>query len=154
MNKFYDWKPEYTNAVVTIIDVSIGFTTYWFLAMSEKIKALFFAKFTEENAWVRYVVFQKLTDAVFMGFIPGIILLSISDYTLGRLGLKLGNVQESLIYIGIIGTLIFVINYFVYFVSKNPFNLNMYPQMRLMEWSKRNISIILWHGLLTYFPTN
>lgn len=138
MNNFYDWKPEYTNAFVTIISVSIGFATYWFLALSEKIKASFFKKYIEEKAWIRYVVYQKMMGVLFMGFIPGIILLSISDYSLTDLGLNLNNLKESLIYIGVMGSLIIIINYFV---SRNPFNLSMYPQMRIKHWHSKRIFV-------------
>ncbi len=138
MSHFYDWNPANTNAFITILSISIGFATYWFLAMSEKIKALFFNRYQGDDAWIKFVVFQKLTGALFMGFIPGIILLSISDYTLASLGFGLKNFSESLLYIAIIGTLIFVINFFV---SKNPFNLNMYPQMRIPEWNAKRIII-------------
>jgi membrane protease YdiL (CAAX protease family) len=147
MDNFYDWKPQYTNVFVTVISVSIGFATYWFLALSEKIKSLFFKKYDKKNAWVAYVFYQKMMGVVFMGLIPGIILLSISDYTLADLGIRFGNYKESLIYIAIMGTLIFIINFFV---SKNPFNLAMYPQMRINEWSKKSIIInsIAWAAYL------
>lgn len=138
MNNFYDWKPEYTNVFVSVISVSIGFATYWFLSLSEKIKALFFKKFTGDNAWVAYIFYQKMMGVLFMGVIPGIFLLSFSDYTLAGLGMNLGNFKESLVYISGVGTFVFIVNYFV---SKNPFNLSMYPQMRIKEWTKKTIVI-------------
>lgn len=150
MPNFYDWKPEYSDVFITIISVSIGFATYWFLAMSEKIKAQFFKKYDPEKAWVRFVVFQKLIGALFMGVIPGIIVLSVSNYTLADLGWKLGNYSESLLYILVMGSIIFILNFKV---SKNPFNLNMYPQMRLPEWTKKRIIInsLAWATYLFYY---
>ncbi|MEK6780128.1 MAG: CPBP family intramembrane glutamic endopeptidase [Bacteroidota bacterium] len=138
MNNFYDWKPEHVNAFVIIISVSIGFATYWFLALNGKIKSQFFKRYQDENGWVTYVCFQKVMGTLFMGVIPGTILISISDYTLADLGLRMGNYNESLIYIAVIGSLIFILNYFV---SRNPFNLGMYPQMRIKVWNKDRILI-------------
>jgi len=138
MDNFYDWKPEHSIFFITIITVLVGFSTYWFLAMSEKIKALFFKTKNTEEAWVKYVVFQKLTGALFIGLIPGIILLSISNYSLDKLGLKLGNYPESIVYIIVIGIVFSIINYFA---SKNPLNLSNYPQMRLSKWTNGRISL-------------
>ena len=138
MTPNYNWNPEYADATITILSVSIGFAIYWFLSLSEKIKTLFFKKFSTENAWIAYVFFQKMMGVLFLGTIPGIILLLNSNYTLTDLGVATGNYKESLIYIAIIGSVIFVINFFT---SKNPFNLAIYPQMRIMEWNRKKIII-------------
>lgn len=41
MTPNYNWNPEYADATITILSVSIGFAIYWFLSLSEKIKTLF-----------------------------------------------------------------------------------------------------------------
>ena len=138
MNPNFNWNPEYADATITILSVSIGFVIYWFLALSEKIKSLFFKKYSTENAWVAYVFFQKMMGVIFLGTIPAIILLLNSKNTFADIGISTANFQESLIYIAIIGSLIMVINFFV---SKNPFNLAMYPQMRIKEWNRNKIII-------------
>jgi len=138
MEKFYDWKPEHAIPFITIISASIGFAIYWFVALNERIKAFFFRKNEIEKAWIAYVTFQKLTGAFFLGVIPGIILLSISDYSLVDLGLNLRNFGESMIYITGMGILIVIINFFA---AKNPVNLEMYPQMRIIIWNKGRVAI-------------
>lgn len=138
MNNFYDWKPEHTNAFVTILSVSIGFVAYWFIALHPGLKLLFFKKYESDNAWMAYISFQKMIGALFMGVIPGIILLTTSDYTLTDLGLKAGSYVESLVYISVMCMLIFIINFLA---AKNPLNQAMYPQMRIAQWKKKNILI-------------
>ena len=138
MNNFYDWKPEHTNAFVTIISVSLGFVAYWFIALNHALKLIFFKRYRGDNAWIAYVTFQKMIGALFMGIIPGMILLNTSDYTLLDLGLKAGNYNESLVYIGVMCLLILIINFFA---AKNPLNQAMYPQMRIATWEKKDILI-------------
>lgn len=138
MNNFYDWKPEYMNAFVTILSVSIGFIIYWFLALSPVLKQMFFKRYQGSDAWVTYIAFQKMLGALFMGVIPGLILLGSSDYTLPELGVKIGNYSESLVYIAAMCSLILIINYFG---AKNPLNQAMYPQIRITNWRKRTILI-------------
>lgn len=138
MENFYDWKPEYTVPFVAIMSVSIGFAVYWFLSLSKKIERYVFNKYAGDEAWINFVVFQKLCGVLFMGLIPGIFVLLYSDHTLNSLGINLNNFTASLIYILIIGAIMLTANYFV---AKNPFNLNMYPQMRIMKWSKKIVLI-------------
>lgn len=136
MNETYSWNPQYVAATLTILSVSIGFAVYWFLAMNEKLKSLFFKRYSSEKAWVTYVLFQKMMGVLFMGTIPCIVLISNSDYTLTDVGLNLKNFKESLLYISAAGTFILVVNFFV---SKNKTNLAMYPQMRVKEWNRKTI---------------
>ncbi len=136
MNETYSWNPQHVAATLTILSVSIGFAVYWFLAMNEKLKSLFFKRYSSEKAWVTYVLFQKMMGVIFMGTIPCIVLISNSDYTLTDVGLNLKNFKESLLYISAAGTFILIVNFFV---SKNTTNLAMYPQMRVKEWNRKTI---------------
>ncbi|MCX6297030.1 MAG: hypothetical protein NTX97_13415 [Bacteroidetes bacterium] len=74
-NSFYEWKPEYLDSFVGITSVSIGFIIFWFIIVSSKIKSLFFSKYQEEKAWINYVVFQKIMGVLFLGIIPGVLVL-------------------------------------------------------------------------------
>lgn len=136
MSNFYDWKPEYLEPVVGIASATVGFIIYWFLALSPKIKAAYFAKHKVEDAWINYVVFQKMIGVLFCGIIPAVIVLYLLPYSLADYGLKPGNLKESLLYCAVMCALIFLINYFA---TKNPENLKNYPQMRLKEWNKKRI---------------
>lgn len=138
MLKFYEWKPEYTEPFLAILTASIGFATYWFISINIKIKNWYFKNYSSEIGQIRYVVFQKVIGFLFMGVIPGFIIVGYSDYSLHALGLNIDNFIESTIYIGIIGLLITTINFFA---SKNTTSLSIYPQMRVKEWSTKRILI-------------
>lgn len=135
---FYEWKPEYKGPVIAIISAAIGFACYWFIALSGKIRKLIFEKFSTEKAWITFVSFQKMTGVLFLGILPGLVLLANSDYTFSQLGMNLGHLDDSLMYTGIMGLLILILNYFA---SKNPFGLSMYPQMRIKSWTSGPILI-------------
>ncbi|CAN5494160.1 hypothetical protein BH10BAC1_BH10BAC1_06870 [soil metagenome] len=147
MPNFYDWKPEYLDSVVGIGSAAIGFVIYWFLALSPKIKALYFAKYQGEDAWIRFVFFQKMMGVIFLGIIPGGLALYLLPYSLAEYGMQLGDFSSSMLYTGIICVLIALLNYRA---TKNPENLKNYPQMRIMEWDKKRIAInsIAWISYL------
>ncbi|MEO8148148.1 MAG: CPBP family intramembrane glutamic endopeptidase [Bacteroidia bacterium] len=138
MTNFYDWKTEDIKPFIAIISVTIGFLSYWFLVVSEKIKAAFFRKYEFNKASIYYVFFQKMMGFLFMGVFPGIVMLNATHYTLADLGFKTGNYKESLVYIVVIGLLFITITYFT---SRNPFNIKTYPQMRIKEWTAKLIFI-------------
>ncbi len=138
MTNFYDWNPSLSAPVITILSVSIGFVFYWFLAISPKIKSLFFKKYELEQAWINYVLFQKLVGALFMGFIPGIIIMMHTGIGMSGFGINLNNFSDSIVYTLIIGAIILFLNYFA---AKKPYNLAMYPQMKIRVWTKKIIFI-------------
>ncbi len=150
MTHFYDWKPEFTLPFLAIISVSIGFVIGWFLAYSEKIKNKIFTRFSGDKAWISFVVFQKLMGVLFMGFIPGLIIVNYTSYSISQLGINFEHFSESLLYTGIIGILILISNYFA---ARNPKNLEMYPQMRINSWSIKVIIIntTAWIAYLTSY---
>ncbi len=135
---FYDWKPEYLDSVVGITSAAVGFAIYWFLALSPKIKSSYFLKYKQDEAWIRYVFYQKMMGVVFLGIIPAIIALSFLPYSLADYGLKLGDFYTSMIYTSIICLVIALINFTG---TKKARNLKIYPQMRLMKWDKKRILI-------------
>ncbi|MDI1356427.1 MAG: CPBP family intramembrane metalloprotease [bacterium] len=138
MASFYEFNAKDTASVVAILAVSIGYSIYWFLSISAKVKKWFFLRFTEDRAWITYVLFQKIAGLLFMGVLPGIVVVTNTTYSFSDLGVNLFHLNESLLYIAIIGVLIVTLNFFA---SKNQNNLNMYPQMRIASWTKRRIAI-------------
>jgi membrane protease YdiL (CAAX protease family) len=136
MTNFYHWNPEDTQPVITILAVTLGFIIYWFLSINERIKKIFFNRWNESKAWIYYVVYQKLTGAVFMGFLPGIVVCQNAVSTLHDFGLNIDHLRDSILYTSVIGGVILFLNYFA---SKKPDNLAMYPQMRIESWSTRII---------------
>ena len=132
----FSWKPGDFDVFVGIVSITIGYTIYWFLSISEKFKKLFFRGNNHDSNWLNYLFVVKVSGFVFMGLIPAIILLSTTSYTLDSLGLKAGDYTQSLIYTSIMGAIILVVNYFA---AKGKSNLEMYPQARAIHWNLKRI---------------
>ncbi|MCB8998951.1 MAG: CPBP family intramembrane metalloprotease [Bacteroidales bacterium] len=148
MNSFYAWKPEYASPSLAILSVSVGFVLAWFLSRNERLRSAIFSRYSEDKAWLYFILYQKFTGMFFMGVFPGIIVLLFTDYSLSGLGLNFHNTGESMLYIAIIGALMLASNFFV---SRNPENLKMYPQMRISGWGRKTIFLnsISWLAYLT-----
>ncbi|NJN42700.1 MAG: CPBP family intramembrane metalloprotease [Flammeovirgaceae bacterium] len=144
MSSFSDWNPSNYEPVIAILLTAACFSAYWFIAMHPTLKVKFFTGRDEEKAWINYVVFQKMTGVLFLGVIPGIIVLTTTDYSLSDLGINFLGLNESLIYSGIMGALILLINFFA---SNNPERLADFPQMRVKNWTIKILSI----NSLTWF---
>lgn len=138
MTSPFAWEHQYVLPFIFILLTSFCFSIYWFLSVNKKIETFFFSKYDKDKAWLNYVVFQKLTGFFFLGIIPAIVILSISDYSLTSLGMNLKNLNQSLLYILIIGGLFLVVNYFN---TKKKTSLSVYPQMRINRWAKKEILI-------------
>lgn len=67
MTPNYNWNPEYADATITILSVSIGFAIYWFLSLSEKIKTLFFKKILNRKCMDCLCVFSKNDGCIVFG---------------------------------------------------------------------------------------
>ena len=138
MSSFSDWNSSNYEPVIAILLTAACFSAYWFIAMHPAIKTKFFIDTEEEKGWINYVVFQKMTGALFLGIIPCTIVLTTTEYTLYDLGINFNSLNESLAYTGIMGTLILLINFFA---SGNPERLVDFPQMRVRTWSTKILSI-------------
>lgn len=138
MQEFAAWTPESYEAVVSILLTAACFGIYWFLAISEPIKARFFANHPTEKAWIRFVFYQKMMGVLWLGIVPGIIVLTTTDFTLTTLGLNLQGLGESATYIGIMGVLILVMNFFS---TRKAEHQAYYPQMRVAVWTPKVLFI-------------
>ena len=131
------WKSEYLPSFTGILSMTAGFTIYWFLAASNRIRNHFFNRYSFERASVFYFLFQKITGGVFMGILPGTAMLYLTPNTLTDLGLNLKNTTDSVLYSLIMGVIIIALTYFS---TQNKSTLGQYPQMRIQRW---NLPVIL-----------
>ena len=150
MDNLYTWNSEHADVFLAIMSVTIGFISYWFLSLNPKIKVWFLKKYLNDRAYIIYVSFQRLIGVVFMGVIPGILLLSFTDYSLAELGLRTGNLKSSLFYIAVVSPILLGIGYLM---SKNSNHRDIYPHMRLKLWSKKTqiINAIGWGAYLLVY---
>jgi membrane protease YdiL (CAAX protease family) len=134
MNTYLNWKPEYTSPVTAILSSSICFASYWFLSKSRRIEEYFLKKYTSQKASIYFIAYQKLSGFVLMGIIPTCFILFSSDYNLSDLGFTIGDMNQNLKFGLLLSAVIIMINFFV---SKRKFTFQMYPQMKVKEWSIR-----------------
>lgn len=138
MEELFTWKSENFAPVLAIMLSGIGFTCYWFIALSEKIKQQFFASDSADKSWISYIFFQKMMGVLFMGLLPALLVLATTDYSLADLGLKMGDWKQSLMYIIPMGLLIVFLNSIA---AKKPESLATYPQMRIYDWTTKRFAI-------------
>lgn len=140
---FFEWDPAQYESVIAILLTSVCFSIYWFVTINPKIKILFFTKHQQEKAWINYVLFQKITGLVFLGIIPLSVVLTTTDNSPSDLGINLNNLGQSMIYIAIMGVLILILNFFA---GKKPERLEDYPQMRIVNWTTKilTINVVAW----------
>jgi membrane protease YdiL (CAAX protease family) len=137
-NVSFEFSASDLPAVLTIILSIIGYNTYWFLAISSRRKAKFESQYDQEEASIRLVQFQKYVGAFFLGVVPLVICLLVLPYSLSDYGISVKNTGASMLWIFGLSALIFPINLNA---GKREENLQIYPMMRVQEWSSRLILI-------------
>ncbi len=112
--------------------VSISFLLYWYLSSSGTIRRFFIDKIGQERALFWHVLYQKLTGFVILGILPGICIYYTDQASFSDYGINTMNIRTSLYWVGILGVVIFCVNFFL---ARRPSNLEQYPQIRKKEWS-------------------
>ncbi len=136
MSDVFAWKSQDLIPFVGVMSVTVGYCLYWFLAISPSIKEKFFAKYQGEDAWVNWVLYQKVMGVLFMGVLPGIIAFALLPYSLGDYGLKFQNFKTNLLVTLGIGGFMALVNFKA---SQKQDNLEAYPQMRIKNWTKKRV---------------
>ncbi len=112
---------------------------YWFLIHDPGLKQWFSRKFPGEKGDINFVLFSKYCGLLFLGICPTVLFLLITpSYPFEDLGLciQAGTIQQSLIWLLILGSLIFTINRFTAGRKKS---IDKYPQIRVNEWDRQLI---------------
>jgi len=141
------WQPEALEGVLVLMLCTIGFTAYHFLSISPRIKNHYEQKFGPEEGQSRHVFFQRYTGMITIGLIPALVMMIVTGKSLGDYGVSTQNFPTSLAWIGGMGVLILIINYFN---TQNPKNLAFYPMIRSKEWSRKLLlhNALSWMGYL------
>jgi len=138
MPDFVTWSSAYFIPCFAILTATIGFTIYWFITQNKKIPRRFFGDLQSENNWAYYIFFQKVMGFVFMGLVPAILVIVVTDFSLFELGISFSNASTSGIYIVLMGLAIVLVNSFA---ARKPQSLATYPQMRIENWSGKRFAI-------------
>ncbi len=66
---------------------AIGYSSYYFMSHSKDIHKRLSRQFGEDRISLIWIVFQRLTGVVCLGFFPGLLVLSLSFWRSSDLGL-------------------------------------------------------------------
>lgn len=129
------WQAGDLNSFYPIIIATIGFTIYWFISKSEKIKSRFYKGNDEDEASIKHILFTKYMGLVWMGIIPIILsLFVLPQYSLADYGLAIIPETTFTSLAWIFGLAILIIPIAIT-SAKNPKNFANYPQIRAREWN-------------------
>ena len=127
------WNDAFLEPILTIALVTIGFSIYHFVSISEKVQARFISKHGEVKGHTRMILFSRYLGAATIGIIPAIILVLITGKSFADYGFRFQNGLTSLYWILGIACIVVPMNFFN---SKKEKNLAFYPNIREKEWSK------------------
>jgi membrane protease YdiL (CAAX protease family) len=130
MNDTFNWQPGDFPVVLSILLLTVGFVTYWFLAESPPVRRWVTGN-KETAATVRWVVAQKLLGVVFLGIVPLLVVLWVLPYSLVDYGLSFKNTGTSLLWVLGLSLVIFPLNIRA---ARRPQNLDYYPMIRRARW--------------------
>ena len=128
------WQTNDIQSFYPIIIATIGFSIYWFISISDKIKSKFYSKYNSDKASEKHILFTKYMGFVWMGIIPlSISLWILPNYTLADYGLTIIPETSFTSLAWIIGLCILIVP-IASISARNPKNFANYPQIRAKEW--------------------
>jgi membrane protease YdiL (CAAX protease family) len=115
----------------------LGFSVFWFVSHSEKIKSRFYDELDSENASIKHIIFTKHVGFVSMGVLPAIIAFRLMpSYSLADYGVAVNADTRTLTIISILVLSMLVVP-MAFFSSKKSEHLLTYPQIRVKSWGLR-----------------
>src|SRR4030042_2949924 len=133
-----EWIPDDLELITGISVTTVGFILYWFISLSESIRNSINRRYGKRNTEVIWILFQKLTGVLFLGILPGMICMSLLDYTLADYGINFYNLKSSLYYLLALSVIIIPLTAFS---ARKKATISTYPQIRTREWSSKLIII-------------
>lgn len=129
------WQANDIQSFYPIIIATVGFTIYWFISVSPKIKSRFYTKYDADTASEKHILFTKYSGLIWMGIIPLIIsLLVLPNYTLADYGLTIITETTLTSLAWILGLCVLIVP-IASISARNPKNFANYPQIRAKEWN-------------------
>jgi membrane protease YdiL (CAAX protease family) len=122
--------------VIAVTSASLGFVLYYFIGESGYFKKKLIRKDPEWSN-TAHVVFQRLTGVFFFALVPVIFLLFLGKTDFQGIEIKMMTTQ-SILWLIAVSAVILPIGYFN---SRSEDNLDMYPMIRNIIWSKRMIIV-------------
>lgn len=148
MNDIFALKAADLPPVLSILSIMTGYCIYWFIAHSQKVKNYIFNTYSDQDdAWVAWIFFRKMTGAFWIGLVPAILAFTFLPYSLQDYGINFENLKQTILFILPVALSMIFLNFKV---SNNKKNLDFYPEMRVEKWttSKFCINAIGWLSYL------
>lgn len=131
------WQSEYLEPSLAIALVTLGFSIYHFVSISDKIKGNYLARYGEIKGLTKFLWMTRYLGCLTIGVIPFFVMLLITNNTPSDYGLGFQEHLISLYWILGLACLIIPMNYFN---SKKEKNLAFYPNVREKEWTKKMVA--------------
>ncbi len=127
------WQPEYLEPVLAIALVTLGFSIYHFVSISEKVNNGFAKKYGQVRGNTRALWSHRYLGAITIGIIPLAIMMMVLGRGLEDYGIAFKNHLTSIYWIAGLALIIIPMNFVN---SKKEKNLAFYPNVREPEWTK------------------
>ncbi len=134
---FPSWNANFLEPILAFALVTIGFSVYHFVSISEKVKEKYLNRFGQERGNTKFLWMTRYLGAITIGILPAIILLIITGKSLDAYGIAFKNHGTSLAWIAGLACIIIPMNFFN---SKKEKNLAFYPNVREKEWTKKMVA--------------
>jgi membrane protease YdiL (CAAX protease family) len=126
------WQNGYTEILMAVGLLTLGFIIYWFLALAGSVKKRFEKKYGEEEALIAWVIYQKQTGVLFLGILPAIACFIVFDHGWKFYGVSLQNFGLSMLYF--LGMAV-IITPLTLVSARKPDTIGTYPQIRTQNWT-------------------
>ena len=124
---------------LAVAATTAGYLAYYFLGHAEGVIRRLNAGCDERRSAIRKVVFQRLAGVVFLGLFPvAVMLLFLPPDLLRGFGLGLTRPGQTLLWSAGLSALVIALNFFN---ARKPSNLEMYPQIRITDWTYGDLAV-------------
>lgn len=127
------WQADFLEPSLAIALVTLGFSIYHFVSISEKIKKSYIAKHGPERGSTKFLWMTRYLGCMTIGVLPFFIMLIVLGKSAADYGVAFKNHATSLYWILGLACVIIPMNFFN---AKKEKNLAFYPNVREKEWSK------------------
>ncbi len=120
------------SGAISIAIATMAFLIYHFTVTSRRFKNRFENKFSDSDASIRKVLYQRLLGAILYGLIPFLTIILVFRRSLNHYGFSGDYLSKSILWWIPVAV---VVVYLGYLGARNKKNLEMYPQIRASRWS-------------------
>lgn len=141
------FQPGDLTVIVSLTVTIIGYLIYWYISMSQIVLKKLRDVSGNDAVQLRKILWQRIIGILFLGIIPGFIILTFLPYSLTDLGVHFQAAGNTIPWILGIGVIVVCLSYLS---RKSPENLKNYPQIRVQDWNVRLfiLNAISWAGFL------